>query len=77
MQARLPAGDDHSRQAGLASTATLGPPPGDVAEWLRSGLQSRLHRFDSGRRLSMHEAFLRELYDTFNRPAASCWPTAW
>src|SRR6185312_16366612 len=22
-------------------------PPGDVAEWLRSGLQSRLHRFDS------------------------------
>jgi decaprenylphospho-beta-D-erythro-pentofuranosid-2-ulose 2-reductase len=26
-------------------------PPGDVAEWLRSGLQSRLHRFDSGRRL--------------------------
>ena len=27
-------------------------PAGDVAEWLRSGLQSRLHRFDSGRRLS-------------------------
>ncbi len=26
-------------------------PHGDVAEWLRSGLQSRLHRFDSGRRL--------------------------
>jgi hypothetical protein len=25
--------------------------PGDVAEWLRSGLQSRVHRFDSGRRL--------------------------
>ena len=25
---------------------------GAVAEWLRSGLQSRLHRFDSGRRLS-------------------------
>jgi acetyltransferase-like isoleucine patch superfamily enzyme len=24
-----------------------------VAEWLRSGLQSRVHRFDSGRRLSM------------------------
>jgi hypothetical protein len=24
-----------------------------VAEWLRSGLQSRLHRFDSGRRLSV------------------------
>jgi ketosteroid isomerase-like protein len=23
-----------------------------LAEWLRSGLQSRLHRFDSGRRLS-------------------------
>jgi decaprenylphospho-beta-D-erythro-pentofuranosid-2-ulose 2-reductase len=26
---------------------------GDVAEWLRSGLQSRVHRFDSGRRLSV------------------------
>ena len=30
---------------------TLLEPSGDVAEWLRSGLQSRLHRFDSGRRL--------------------------
>jgi hypothetical protein len=30
---------------------TLGGLHGDVAEWLRSGLQSRLHRFDSGRRL--------------------------
>ena len=29
---------------------------GDVAEWLRSGLQSRLHRFDSGRRLSDERA---------------------
>ena len=26
---------------------------GDVAEWLRSGLQSRAHRFDSGRRLQL------------------------
>jgi hypothetical protein len=26
--------------------------PGALAEWLRSGLQSRLHRFDSGRRLA-------------------------
>ncbi len=26
--------------------------PGALAEWLRSGLQSRSHRFDSGRRLS-------------------------
>jgi hypothetical protein len=26
-----------------------------VAEWLRSGLQSRLHRFDSGRRLSFED----------------------
>ena len=25
--------------------------PGAVAEWLRSGLQSRVHRFDSGPRL--------------------------
>jgi hypothetical protein len=30
----------------------LSRPNGDVAEWLRSGLQSRLHRFDSGRRLT-------------------------
>src|SRR3954451_15434434 len=27
--------------------------PGAVAEWLRSGLPSRVHRFDSGRRLSV------------------------
>src|SRR5690242_4404877 len=27
------------------------PRSGAVAEWLRSGLQSRVHRFDSGRRL--------------------------
>src|SRR5262249_2072356 len=26
---------------------------GAVAEWLRSGLQSRVHQFDSGRRLSV------------------------
>ncbi len=29
---------------------------GDVAEWLRGGLQSRLHRFDSGRRLERDRA---------------------
>jgi hypothetical protein len=28
------------------------PAHGAVAEWLGSGLQSRLHQFDSGRRLS-------------------------
>ena len=28
-----------------------GGPGGDVAEWLRSGLQIRVRRFDSGRRL--------------------------
>jgi hypothetical protein len=27
------------------------PPCGDVAEWIRSGLQNRLPRFNSGRRL--------------------------
>jgi hypothetical protein len=32
---------------------------GDVAEWLRSGLQSRLHRFDSGRRLSAKPLLMR------------------
>ena len=26
---------------------------GALAEWLRNGLQSRLHRFDSGRRLRL------------------------
>jgi hypothetical protein len=30
-------------------------PDGALAEWLRSGLQSRLHRFDSGRRLSQSD----------------------
>lgn len=34
-----------------ACPGTLEAQYGDVAEWLRSGLQSRLHRFDSGRRL--------------------------
>ena len=29
---------------------------GAVAEWLRSGLQSRVHRFDSGPRLQVHPA---------------------
>ncbi len=36
----------------MRAHASLGTFDGDVAEWLRSGLQSRLHRFDSGRRLS-------------------------
>jgi hypothetical protein len=45
------------RTVGMANSSraaldTLHLLPGDVAEWLRSGLQSRLHRFDSGRRLS-------------------------
>jgi hypothetical protein len=41
------------RDAGCAGRrATMLPPSGAVAEWLRSGLQSRSHRFDSGRRLS-------------------------
>ena len=38
----------------VALGALLYPPPlaqGDVAEWLRSGLQIRVYRFDSGRRL--------------------------
>jgi hypothetical protein len=37
--------------------------PGDVAEWLRSGLQSRLHRFDSGRRLYLATLVLRAPLD--------------
>jgi hypothetical protein len=34
---------------------------GALAEWLRSGLQSRLHRFDSGGRLSLYRAILGSL----------------
>src|SRR4051812_43436515 len=34
---------------------------GAVAEWLRSGLQSRVHRFDSGRRLSQRTARPRRI----------------
>ena len=34
----------------------MGAAPGAVAEWLRSGLQSRVHQFDSGRRLSTRSA---------------------
>jgi type IV pilus assembly protein PilA len=43
-----------ARTSGSAASrcaARLSPLLGAVAEWLRSGLQSRLHRFDSGRRL--------------------------
>ena len=35
----------------VGAGSRMGSAPGAVAEWLRSGLQSRLHRFDSGRRL--------------------------
>jgi hypothetical protein len=38
------------------SAATLAALLGAVAEWLRSGLQSRLHQFDSGRRLGVWNA---------------------
>ena len=50
----------HAQVEGASAAATTEPGQirgasldlrGDVAEWLRSGLQSRLHRFDSGRRL--------------------------
>src|SRR5687767_8048947 len=36
-------------------------PCGDVAEWLRSGLQSRLSRFDSGRRLHINSKYINDL----------------
>ncbi len=42
--------------------------PGALAEWLRSGLQSRLHQFDSGRRLSGRS--LREGAAALASPAA-------
>ena len=37
-----------------ASPALRHAPQGDVAEWLRSGLQIRVRRFDSGRRLQQN-----------------------
>jgi RNA polymerase sigma-70 factor, ECF subfamily len=48
-----------------------------VAEWLRSGLQSRLHRFDSGRRLStkaLHQQGLSTIRSKFPRRKASTDP---
>ena len=39
---------DRSRRSGLARVKGQ---DGAVAEWLRSGLQSREHQFDSGPRL--------------------------
>ena len=60
-----------------------------MAEWLRSGLQSRLHRFDSGRRLLRqdHERLLRSTYEAFNARDVEAvlatmhadvdWPNAW
>ena len=45
------------RTPSSTTSSSLSAPPlgcsrlGALAEWLRSGLQSRLHRFDSGRRL--------------------------
>ena len=44
--------------------------PGALAEWLRSGLQSRLHRFDSGRRLSSVHHTLDRLWTS-----AALWPS--
>src|SRR5439155_901901 len=52
-QALIPEKPSASTAGGFS---TFGPayadaPPGAMAEWLRSGLQSRSHRFDSGWRL--------------------------
>jgi hypothetical protein len=38
-----------------------------VAEWLRSGLQSRLHRFDSGRRLYSRTTDTTRSYRRFSQ----------
>jgi monooxygenase len=46
-----PATASRPRPSPSPYAATLHLAPGALAEWLRSGLQSRLHRFDSGRRL--------------------------
>ena len=39
-----------------APSAVFSKRPGHVAEWLRSGLQNRLRRFNSGRGLHLPEA---------------------
>ena len=38
----------------MKASRLLNVTEGAVAEWLRSGLQSRVHRFDSGPRLHHH-----------------------
>ena len=38
--------------------------PGELAEWLRSGLQIRVHRFDSGTRLHFSESSSPKSADT-------------
>src|SRR5687767_9263926 len=48
---RLISGDAGLRERSRAGPLRSSAHPGAVAEWLRSGLQSRVHRFDSGRRL--------------------------
>ena len=37
-------------------------PDGHVAEWLRNGLQNRVHQFNSGR--GLHSRFARETLQT-------------
>src|SRR5215211_680525 len=55
------------------ATLALAVVRGDVAEWLRSGLQSRLHRFDSGRRLRRIPCYYVEIaVPASARPARLC-----
>ena len=54
-------------QPARSGLATL-VPPGASAEWLRSGLQSRLHRFDSGRRLPRSSFAILAEYLKLDRP---------
>jgi hypothetical protein len=42
---------------GLSGTDAPGNAHGHVAEWLRSGLQNRLPRFNSGRGLQQNQRF--------------------
>ena len=47
------------------------PTLGALAEWLRSGLQSRLRRFDSGRRLRLGQAIQALLCAFGARPSTA------
>ena len=47
------------------------PPWGHVAEWLRNGLQNRVHQFNSGRGLHQYNQWLALIVEETARGSAS------